>query len=297
MTRLALLALLLALPGLSAASELTHQVAADETLGDIAQAYYGNVARADVLRVYNGLDSSEIREGTELRIPIRDQHTVVAGDSWSVLALRYWGDASLQRKLAEHCTGRPDATLQLGETLRIGALISYRLGQGETLASISRRFYGNSAHAEELARFNRVKNPRRLQVGYRVLVPLADLAPADAVATKATVTAAVSAAPRASGSASFQKPMRRAINTYLDGRYEQALEQLEGLRPQVLARGDADQQVVLLEHLVFVYTAFDQTDSACEGYRALMQLEPELSWDRDRVSPKILDLVAGCEGG
>ena len=298
MTRLLLLLLVLTSP--VTASELRHRVAPEETLGVIAQTYYGDVSRAEIIRIYNGLDQPVIRAGTDLRIPVADKHTVVAGDSWSALALRYWGDASLHRRLAEHCAGSPDASLQVGETLRIGVLIPYRLGQGENLARVSRRFYGDPTHAEELARFNRVKNPRRLQVGQKVLVPLADLTPADAGALatrKEPVAPSVSSAPPEPGPSSFEKPMQRAINTFLDGRYEQALARLEELRPQVLARGKRTEQVELLEYLVFVYTAFEQTDSACEGYRALLQLEPELSWDRDEISPKILNLVATCEGG
>ena len=54
--------------------------------------------------------------------------------------------------------------------------------------------------------------------------------------------------------------------------------------------------MLLLEQLTFVYTAFDPDQDACNGYRALLQLQPQLAWDGDQVSPKILRLVAHCQG-
>ena len=295
-----LLQLLLLAAAPAAAGELTHRVAPNETLGDIAQTYYGDAGRADVIRFYNGLASSVIQAGSELRVPVVDEHSVVAGDSWSALALRYWGDASLHRRLAEQSAGSADARLRVGEKLRIGVLLSYPLGSGDTLAAVSRRFYGHPGRAVALARFNRVKDPRRLRAGFKVRVPLTDLGPPPELAAPPApepATPEVASPPPEPESPRLEKPLRRAINTYLDGRYAQALEELEELRPQVLANGSRAEQVLLLQHLIFVYTAFEQVDAACDSYRALRQVDPELHWDRDLISPKILRLVASCEGG
>jgi hypothetical protein len=64
-----------------------------------------------------------------------------------------------------------------------------------------------------------------------------------------------------------------------------------------LAGGTRADQQLLLRYLVFVYTAYNQTDRACESYQALRQIRPDLTWDPDEVSPKILRLIASCEGG
>ena len=286
---------LLLASGLAAAGELRHEVQPDQTLGEISQLYYGDARHAEVIRFYNGLDSSPLRPESQLSIPQVEEHTVTAGDSWSALALRYWGDASLHRQLALYAAGRSDAPLKVGQKLRIGPLISYRLASGDTLASVSRRFYGHPDRATALARFNRVKNPRRLQVGARVKVPIAELgsAPAKPPPPEPAAPVEVAAAPPPDR---FEAALRRARNTQLDGRYNDALEQLEALRPTILAQGSHSERVLLLEQLTFVYTAFDRDQDACNGYRALLQLEPQLAWDGDQVSPKILRLVARCQG-
>ncbi len=296
MTRAGLLTILLALASGPAAAELYHQVQPDESLSEISQAYYGDARHSELIRFYNGLDSSSIRAGNQLRIPVVVDHTVVAGDSWSALALRYWADAALHRQLAMHTLGRSDAPLKVGQKLRIGPIIPYRLRSGETLAAVSRRFYGQPERAGELARFNGVKHPRRLQVGAKLYVPIAELgsAPATPAQKEKPVTGAVASAPPPK---EFAQALRRAINTHMDGRYDDALKQLEALRPKVLAEGSRSEQVLLLEHLTFVYAAFDRPKDVCSGYRALLQLEPELDWDGNRVSPKILRLVARCQGG
>ena len=287
---------LLLASGLAAAGELRHEVQPDQTLGEISQLYYGDTRHADVIRFYNGLDSSPIRAQSQLSIPQVQEHTVTAGDSWSALSLRYWGDASLHRQLALYAAGRSDAPLKVGQKLRIGPLISYRLASGDTLASVSRRFYGHPDQAAALARFNRVKNPRRLQVGARVKVPIAELAsaPAPPPPPEPAAPVEVAAAPPPDR---FEAALRRARNTQLDGRYHDALEQLEALRPTILAEGNHGERVLLLEQLTFIYTAFDRDEDVCNGYRALLQLEPQLEWDSDHVSPKILRLVARCQGG
>ena len=289
MTRAGLLTILLALSSGPAAAELRHEVKPGESLGEISKAYYGDARHSELIRFYNGLDSSSLRAGKQLCIPRVENHTVTAGNSWSALALRYWGNAALHRQLALHTTGRSDAPLKVGQKLRIAPIIRYRLRAGETLAAVSRRFYGQPGRAGELARFNGVKHPRRLQVGAKLYVLIEELG--SVPAAPAQEKAVTLAPPK------LEQALQRVINTQLDGRYDDALAQLEALRPKILAEGSRSQQVRLLEQLTFVYAALDRPKDACSGYRALLQLKPELDWDGDRVSPKILSLVARCQGG
>jgi LysM repeat protein len=285
----------------SRAGERVHNVVPGETLGDIAELYYGDAQRTHVIQLYNQLESARIQVGSDLSIPVVDEHIVSSGESWSSLSTRYWGEAALHQELARQVGGAPDAQLRVGQKLTIPVLIPYRIKSGETLAAVSRRFYGHPQQAEPLARMNGIREPRRLQVGTRVRVPLADLGPGPAIPAVARAEVPqVSAAPPQSAptqQASFGGPLRRAINAYLDGSYELALERLEGLRPRVLAEGKPSEQGLLLRHLVFVYTAFDRDPEACESYLALREIHPEYEWDPDEVSPKILRVVAGCEGG
>ena len=129
-------------------------------------------------------------------------------------------------------------------------------------------------------------------MGAMLRVPLGELAPGPV-----TRPVPVASAPPNASAKGLKKSLRRAINVYLEGRYDDALTQLEELRPRVLARGSRSEQLLLLEHLTFVYVAFDRVKDACDGYRALLQLEPNFRWNGDRVSPKILRLVATCQRG
>jgi LysM repeat protein len=303
-TRLTLaLVIILSTAAPSLAREIAHTVAPAETLGDIAQVYYRNAQRAEVIQLYNNLESSQIKVGTELRIPVVDEHVISSGESWSGLAARYWGDGGLHRELAIQTTGSADTKLRIGQKLLIPVLIPYRIKQGETLVAVSRRFYGHPGKAQALARVNGVETPRRLQVGAPLKIPLADLGPPPAIppasAEEPDVPQVSSAPPQLTRhqEPSFGGPLRRAINAYLDGRYDMALERLETVRPRVLAEGKPSEQALLLRHLVFVYVAFDRNREACESYRALRQIDPDFEWHPDEVSPKILGVVEACNSG
>lgn len=298
------LVLTLALAAPAQSREITHRVAPGETLSDIAKQYYGSTERARILQLYNRLESLQIQAGRDLRIPLVDEHSVAAGETWSDLAERYWGDATLHRELARATAGGSRATLRSGQKLIIPVLVPYRLQRGETLVAVARRFFGRPDQAQSLARINGIRNPRRLQVGERLLIPRSDLSLARRIPARparAPETPSVSAPPPpkrpAAEPPNFGGELRRAINSYLDGNYQGALEKLEEVRPRVLARGRAAERKLLLRHLIFVYTAFDRQADACTSYRALLQLDPQFDWDPDEVSPKILGLVARCKRG
>ena len=62
----------------------------------------------------------------------------------------------------------------------------------------------------------------------------------------------------------------------------------------MLELGSAEQQRLLLEHLIFVHVAFDDTDDACESVRSLRAQGAEPRLDADLISPKIRGIVADC---
>ena len=273
------------------AGELTHIVTPGATLGDIAELYYGDAARSDLLRAVNELESTTIAVGSKLRIPVTDLHAVVAGDSWSELAARYWGDASLHAKLAEQVSGSSAGALRIGAELSIPALIRYRLRPGQTLAGVSRIFLGTSTRSAELARFNGIQKPRRLQIGAKLLIPVTNLQPHGTLPSPSADVAA----PAAESALSFGAPLRHAVNAYMDGDYDGALEKLEKIRGQVLAEGKLSEQSLLLRHLVFTYAAFDRNAAACDSYRALVALDRDFRWNPDEISPKILRVTGSCQ--
>lgn len=297
-------ALLLPAAITATAGERIHDVAAGEDLASIARLYYDDARGAEVIRVHNGLPSGSVARGRRLRIPLSDLHRVRPGESWSGLAHRYWGKASLAGELAFHAGGSRDAVLGSGLELRVPVLISYPLAAGETLAAVSRRFYGHSSAGEPLARLNGVADPRRLRVGTPIRVPIQSRRTPklpgngpNARAIHAAETPPVAAAGSDRHPSEFAAPLRHAVRTYRDGNWGAALLELEELRPLVRARGSRAEQLQALEHLTIVYTAFDRIAEACSAYRALRRLAPQQRWDPDRISPKVIERSAECTGG
>ncbi len=268
------------------AGSLVHVVGPDQTLASIASDYYAEPSLAAILAAVNGLRDADPAVGQELSLPSAVEYEAGPAETWSSLARDHWGDAELGRDLAVFLgldAGRSPPT---GVALPVPELLPWRIGSGDTLISVSRTFYGNADRAQALARLNRILDPRRLQVGAVLRVPFTKLArPHPHVPT-----AGVSAAPRAGGD-----ELRRAVNAYLDGRFEESLELLEALRTPLLAHGDDADREQLFKHLIYAYVAFERKAAACGAYRALRSVKPELELDPDLVSPKILDAVSTCE--
>lgn len=296
---------LLATPAASPASPASRSVhpTPGESLEALSQRLYGTRLAAAALRSFNGL-SSQSALPKLLKAPYSEQRRVGPGESWSRLARSWFGDRLSGQDLARLVGRQGSKTPVAGERIGVPLLIEEHLARGETLAALSRRHYGRSGGAALLMRFNRIRDPRRLVAGHRVQIPLVLPDPENRASEKARrqeeadsqpmpeVSSAPPASPVKLGE--FEKPLRGAVNTYLDGDYEGARRQLEKLRPRILARGNPGEQRLLLEQLVFVYSAFDETDRACESLAALLTLAPGVEFDPDLVSPKVRELRDRC---
>jgi S-formylglutathione hydrolase FrmB len=96
-------------------------------------------------------------------------HTVVAGDTLSGLALRFYGDAELYRLIAAASGIADPADIDVGQRLIIPEITRYRVAAGDTLSALALRFYGDASFYPLIAAVNAVANPNVLDVG-RVLV-------------------------------------------------------------------------------------------------------------------------------
>ena len=85
------------------------------------------------------------------------------------------------------------------------------------------------------------------------------------------------------------------MRAYEDGSYEEALTTLQSVREQVLTEGTREEQIRLLEHLIFVQVAFGETELACESYRSLLVVDRHHVWDPVLISPKISRTTSLCE--
>ncbi|MFQ5696707.1 MAG: LysM peptidoglycan-binding domain-containing protein [Myxococcota bacterium] len=291
----------LAMPAPCVAAPAAHsaQPAAGESLEALSQRLYGTPLAAAALRSFNDLAPGSPLPKV-LRVPYSKPHRVAPGETWSSLARSWFGGRLSGEDLARLVGRTGDSAPVAGEQVPVPVLIQDRLARGETLAALSRRHYGRSDGAALLMRFNGIRDPRRLFVGSRVEVPLVLREPTDRSPTPSASREDESNRPPAVSSAppgalgEFEASLRDAVNSYLDGDYARSRQQLEDLRPAVLARGNPGEQRLLLEQLVFVYSAFDETDRACESLAALVTLAPDLEFDPDLVSPKVRELRDHC---
>jgi hypothetical protein len=169
--------LLLVVAPVASSTELLLLPRKGETLEDVATRIYGDERRTAVLLRYNDLSPGTSVTGRQLRAPFSETHVVGEGETWQSLALEVWGNGLLAAELATLVAGARDAALEPGSTIALPVTIDDELASGETLAAVSRRHYFRSGNAALLARVNGIRDPRRLQVGARVRVPVVLRAP------------------------------------------------------------------------------------------------------------------------
>jgi LysM repeat protein len=303
-TTLAFAALLAFAPP-TLAKEVVHVVGPGETLSDVADRYWGESGWADLLRTHNELRTRSAPRGTRLRVPMPVERAVKANDTWASIGKSALGDSAYGPLVAR--LNRRDASVKpkAGETVRVPVPVNYRLGKGETLASLARRFLSGTRDWPLLAKLNSIQNPSRLRAGASLRIPVVPRTtpakiepPRPAVLPmppSAPAPVAAAPAPLPETPARIKAIQKAAINSYFEGNYEEARDQMEALRPEMFKRGTTEDQVELLEHLTFVYVAFDNEKSACSSYRALLARRPHHRWDADQVSPKVSRTTSLCE--
>ncbi|MBT9283659.1 MAG: L,D-transpeptidase family protein [Hydrogenibacillus schlegelii] len=102
----------------------------------------------------------------------RLSHRVQPGETWFSLARTYYGSDRFARYLMER-NGRADGpALRAGETVQIPnpAMFWHTVAAGETLAAISKRYFGTVAYAPDIARANGLANPAALSAGATLLL-------------------------------------------------------------------------------------------------------------------------------
>src|SRR5213076_3201353 len=111
----------------------THTVAAGETLWALALRFYGDAELHRLIATASGIaDPDAIDVGQRLIFPDFTRHTVVAGDTLSALAVRFYGDAELSRLIATASgIADPDA-IDVGQRLIIPDITRHTVVAGDT---------------------------------------------------------------------------------------------------------------------------------------------------------------------
>ena len=139
----------------AATGETTHTVASGETMGKIAKKYFGNEnAWTTIAKANPTVDPTSMKIGTKLRIPARDSTTKASkpvGSTPSTTPSTATNTAT---------AGGNDGT--------------HVVASGDTLASIARKYYGNTKYWERVYSENKGligSDPAALKIGQKLKIP------------------------------------------------------------------------------------------------------------------------------
>ena len=310
------LALALALGASAArAAELTHTVAAGETLATLAAQYYGSSWKSVYLAARNGLaEDKPPSAGTRLVIPACFTYKVRRGDSLAEIARRYLGDRERYKILMQENGLKDPAELEVGAELLMPFHLRHAVAPGEGLSHIARRYYRTTRRASLLKDYN--GGNENLNPGDKLTIPIFDRATLDAAkrrpAPVKTATGSVARSPEpasatavrtsTAASGTVRSSISRAADDYRRGEFETACPKLEGLLGE--SGLSAGERSVIVSHLGFCAIAAGDPRAASDYFRKWLEIEPEAQLDPILTSPKILAVFAevteelrGSEGG
>ena len=144
----------------------THTVVAGETLSALALRFYGDAELYRLIATASGIaDPDVINVGQRLIFPDFTRYTVVAGDTLSALASRFYGDAELDWLIAGASGIAESSVVNVGQRLIIPEITKYTVVVGDTLAALAVRFYGDVAFYPLIAKVNGIADPAVINVG------------------------------------------------------------------------------------------------------------------------------------
>ncbi len=276
------------------ARAFTHVVRAGETLAQIAERLYGESKQEVVLVGANALDTQGgtiIVPGMRLEVPAPGHHTVQQGETWGSLSLAWLGgdDVARTELFARVNKGVPWVPPVEGQEVEVPAVVTYIAADGETINSISGRFWGDPWRGWELNRYNH-RDGVTVRRGEVVLIPMTGLKLTEAGRTEARAAAERDGA--SGGTALDQQRKAEADLPQLlaDVRY--------GRYAEAIARGNRllggaslthPQLAIVHRSLLEAYVAIDARAAAAAACAAWRSNEPSPVLDPVRVSPKIRD--------
>src|SRR5215212_367076 len=148
----------------------THTVVAGDTLWQLALRFYGDAELYRLIATASGIaDPGNIDVGQRLIFPDFTRYTVVAGDTLSALALRFYGDAELSRLIASASGIADPSDIDVGQRLIFPDFTRYTVVAGDTLSALALRFYGDAELSRLIASASGIADPSDIDVGQRLI--------------------------------------------------------------------------------------------------------------------------------
>ena len=292
--------LLMLIPFSAFTAVITHTVKEGESLTGIAKKYYGSDDRYIILAEYNSLPHpKKIDVGQKITIPRSFKYKIKKGDSVALIAKRFLDNKDRYTVLMEINEIKDPKNISIDQIIKIPAKIPYTVKKGETLAIISERFYGDIKKYTLIASYNFISDPKALEPGQRLIIPVSDLEIIEdkkpkekkVVEAKKDLTAKTpeKAPPKTEVvSAEGQKILKKGIDNYFKGGYDEAISEIN----MAIEKGLPQNEDMLKAYRFLAYThvARDEKDEAKKAFTKALAIDPKMELDPVYVSPKIIEV-------
>ncbi|UCD84338.1 MAG: LysM peptidoglycan-binding domain-containing protein [Deltaproteobacteria bacterium] len=269
---------------------LIHRLKKGETLSALAQHYYGDYQKSVYLTNRNRiLNPARLRPGRDIVIPLVTIHQVEIGDSLPRLARSYLGDDGKSKFIAQFNATDEHSPMKVGDRLRIPFELQHRVKPGQTLASISKRYYGNTIGYRLLMSYNSIGDVQSLKVGDTVKLPITD----SRIVRIGWIQRALDVFKGSPKEGKYTEDLREAIELYDNEDYPGSAAKLssclEAVEPGI------ENLVQIRKYLAFAHARMGEKELAAEQFIALLELQPDFRPDQAETTTEILEVFNNLE--
>lgn len=302
----AVIMLIILIPFSAFAAVITHTVKEGESLTGIAKKYYGSDDRYIILAEYNNLPNPKrIDVGHKITIPKSLKYRIKKGDQIALITKRFLDNKDRYAVLMEINGIKDPKNISIDQIIKIPAKIPYTVKKGETLAIIAERFYGDVKKYTLIASYNFISDPKMLEPGQRLVIPIPDLEIIEdkkpkekkVIEAKKDLTAkAPEKAPTKAEAVSTegQKILKKGMDDYFKGSYDETISEIN----MAVEKGLPQKEDMLKAYrfLAYTYVAKDEKEEAKKAFTKALELDPKMELDPVYVSPKIIEVFKEVKG-